>query len=224
MLKNIIKESYIETMSLLLWLLSMAINKTVRLNVVGEEYIKENHKEGKNVVFAFWHQATFPLFYYYRNRNVFIAPLDNTEGEILARFARRYKCQILRTPAEGDSFSRAKSSLSILKSLKNKYDCAIAVDGPPGESIFKVKPGGLFLSKKTGRVVVPVGVHARCKITLPMRWDKYFIPLPFSRVIIVFDKPFRVSSDINGLGLKNESEKLEKTLHKITHKAKGFNE
>ena len=222
MIKTIIKESYIESMSFLLWLLSIAINKTIRLKVIGEEHIKDNHKEGKNVVFAFWHQATFPLFYYCRGRNVFIAPLDNTRGEILARFARRYKHRILRTPAKGDSFARARGVLRALKTLKNGYDGAIAVDGPPEESIFKVKPGVLFLAKKMSRDIVPIGVYARWKITLRKRWDKYFIPLPFSRVVIVFDEPFKVPADINALDLKNESEKLGKTLHKITHKAKMF--
>lgn len=222
MLKKIIRESYVEAMSFLLWLLSISINKTIRFKVIGEEHINDNHKEGENVVFAFWHQATFPLFYHFRDRNIFVAPLDNTRGEILARFARRYKHQILRTPAKGDSFARARGVLRALKTLKNGHDGAIAVDGPPNESIFKVKPGILFLAKKMGRAVVPIGVHARRKIILRKRWDKYFIPFPFSRVTIVIDKPFKIPEGINALELKNESEKLGKTLHKITHKAKGF--
>lgn len=220
MLKKIIRESYIEAMSFLLWLLSVTINKTIRLKVIGTEHISDVHKEGKNVILAFWHQATFPLFYYFRNRNIFIAPLDNTRGEILARFARRYKYQILRTPTNGNSFVRAGSLSRTLRTLKNRHDGAIAVDGPPNESIFKIKPGVLFLAKKTGGAAVPVGVHAHWKITLQKRWDKYFIPLPFSRVTIVIDKPFKIPEGINALELKNESEKLEKTLHKITHEAK----
>lgn len=217
---KMIKESYIAIISFLLWLLSLSINKTIRLKVLGEECVDGVHENGENVIFAFWHQATFPLFYYCRDRNVSIAPLDNTRGEILARFARRYNYQILRTSADGDALARGTGALRVLKTLKNGNDGAIAVDGPPEESIFKAKPGVLFLAKKTGRAVVPVGVHAHWKVSIGNRWDKYFVPLPFSRVVIVFDKPFRVPAGINALGLKNESEKLEKTLHRITNRAK----
>ncbi|GEM_PF-1735690 len=218
-LKQVIGGYYIEVAAFLLWLLSLTINKTVRFKIVGEEWLSGHYDNRENFVFAFWHQATFPLFYHFRDRNIFIAPLDNTRGEILARFAKRYSYRILRTPAGNDYSVRARSFLRTLRMLKQGDDVAIAVDGPPEELMYKAKPGALLLAKMTGRPIVAIGVHVSQKLMLKKRWDNYIIPMPFSSVTIMIDKPFMVNKKADEFQLKDEAEILEKRLHRITFEA-----
>lgn len=213
-------EIYSSIAGFLLWLLSITINSTVKIITVNEDKLKSIYDRGDNVILACWHQATFPYFYYYRRHRVCILPVYNLSGEILARLAKRYRYKMVRIPATGSPATRTESVLRILKTIKQRYDAAIAVDGPPNESLYKAKPGALYLAQKSGNPLVPVGMYAKHYITLRWRWDKYIIPLPFTKVIIYFGKPYIIPKDINVLKLEEHCRKLEKKIFESTRKAK----
>ena len=219
-LYKIFFEIYSSVVGFLLWLFSITINSSVEIIGANEDELKSIHDRGKNVILAFWHQTTFPYFYYYRGRRVCILPVHNLSGEILARFAKWYKYKMVRIPAAGSPATRTESVLKILKAIKQRYDIAIAVDGPPNELLYKAKPGALYLAQKSGNPVVPVGMYAKYYITLRWRWDKYILPLPFTKVIIYFGKPYTIPKDIDVLKLEDYCKKLEKKIFESTEKAK----
>lgn len=53
-------------------------------------------------------------------------------------------------------------------------------------------------------------------------WDRYMIPLPFSKAVIVFGKPYRLSRETDEKTVKKECEELEKRLNRITDLADRF--
>ncbi|MCX5726199.1 MAG: DUF374 domain-containing protein [Candidatus Saganbacteria bacterium] len=219
-LYKIFFEIYSSMAGFLLWLLSMTINSTIKIIGANEEELIKIDNRGENFLLACWHQASFPCFYYYRNRKICVLPVDNLSGEVLARFLKRYGYKVVRIPAAGSPAARTESVLKILKNIGKGYDVGIAVDGPPNESLYKAKPGVLYLAQKSGNPVVPVGMYAKHYITLPWRWDKYIVPLPFTKVIIYFGDPFTVPKDIAVLKLKGKCKELEKKIFEATEKAK----
>jgi lysophospholipid acyltransferase (LPLAT)-like uncharacterized protein len=71
---------------------------------------------------------------------------------------------------------------------ESAHPAAIVVDGPlgpPGEP----KPGVLACAAATGRVVVPVAAAARRAVVLTPSWSKLYLPLPFTRAVIVCGAP-----------------------------------
>ena len=97
------------------------------------------------------------------------------------------------------------------------HDTIIAVDGPTGP-IYKVKPGALFMAKKTNAMIIPLAFSADPCIILKA-WDRYLLPVPFAKAVLIYGKPFKPSSDLSDSVIQKESIKLEKILNNLMDKA-----
>ena len=86
---------------------------------------------------------------------------------------------------------------------------AITPDGPRGPS--KIVQGGVMaMARKSGAYLVPCGVSARPRV-LAKSWDRYMVPLPFSRCLMNFGDPLKVppnatDEEVEAVRLKLESE------------------
>jgi lysophospholipid acyltransferase (LPLAT)-like uncharacterized protein len=98
----------------------------------------------------------------------------------------------------------------MLAKAREGFDLAITPDGPrgPAES---VQRGIFFLSEKSRSPIVPIGVAAHPARRLSS-WDRFVVPLPFSRVSVVFGEPIdpdvRVPFDEKARALKGELARL----------------
>jgi lysophospholipid acyltransferase (LPLAT)-like uncharacterized protein len=98
------------------------------------------------------------------------------DGAFLAAILERFKVQ----PVRGSSSRRGAQALLELTSwAKRGYDLAITPDGPRGPC-YVVQEGVMALAQLTGHPIVPFGFQAHWKIRLKS-WDRFQIPLPFSR-------------------------------------------
>lgn len=209
--------------SFLYWLGMFILNKTYRFKFVGLDNVAEARKKEKNVIFIFWHNSTFPLFYIYPilfpKEKATLFTTATSKGRIIAYIGEKFGLDHIDVPMARDFTGGAKGALQMLKAMGAGKDCLIAVDGPKGP-IYKIKPGTIYLSQKTGKSIIPVVVSASAKITLGFRWDKYFIPLPFSKVVLAFGKPFKASLKANLATINKECRELEESLHSLTRQAK----
>ncbi len=167
----------------LLYLLIFAVCKTLRFDIRGEELVEAEKHRGKNVLFAVWHQATFVMFYIYRNKGACVVTTPEIKGKVLGKVAEWMGYINITLPLDSDKFDAARGFAKMLKTIRAGHDAVIAVDGPKGP-LYDIKPGVYFLSEKAAVPIIAVGARADRKFTLFWRWDNYFIPLPFSRVAI----------------------------------------
>lgn len=196
---------YIHIAAALLYLAMVLVCKSLRLEIKGKEHFDELKKAGKTVIFAVWHQATFLMFHLYRHRRTVIFVTSEVRGRVLGKCAEWMGYKTLPIYLER-KITMARSTARLVNYIKKGHDAVIAVDGPLGP-LHEVKQGVFYLSKGANAPVVPVGVKAPWKITLSWRWDKYFIPLPFSKVTISLGKPIK-PQEINKIDLKKELMKL----------------
>lgn len=97
-------------------------------------------------------------------------------------------------PVRGSSSRRGPQALLELTSWAERgYDLSITPDGPRGPC-YVVQEGVMALAQVTGLPVVPFSFHARWKIRVKS-WDRFQIPLPFSRCEMILEKPLRVPRD-----------------------------
>ena len=66
-------------------------------------------------------------------------------------------------------------------------DLAVTPDGPRGPAE-RIKRGVFYLAEKSGGKLVPVGVAA-ARAKRISSWDSFMVPLPFSRVAVVYGEP-----------------------------------
>jgi len=79
------------------------------------------------------------------------------------------------------------------RALKEGCATGIAVDGPHGPARV-LRPGALWLARLTGRPIVVVGAAAWPAIRAPW-WDRHLVPLPYSRLALVYGAPITVERD-----------------------------
>jgi len=182
--------TYINIRALLLFGLMMAICRTLRFEIEGSGWLDELKKKGKNVLFAVWHQATFVMFYLYRDQKACIVTTPEIRGRVLGKVAEWMGYQNITLPLAKEKLDAARGFAKLLKLVRKGYDAVIAVDGPNGP-LYEVKPGATYLSTKGNLSIIPVGVKAPWKLTFFWRWDKYFVPLPFSKVQVKLGQPIR---------------------------------
>ena len=77
------------------------------------------------------------------------------------------------------------------------------------------------MAKKSGAALVPVGVSAKWRLHAPT-WDRYLVPLPFSRCVMVFGDPIFVSEDASDGEVEHARLRLEHELHRLEVVADGW--
>ncbi len=170
------------------------------------------------VIFCLWHNrlalCTEAYRVYARRRaSPGIAALVSAsrDGGFLAAVLECFKIQ----PVRGSSSRRGPQALLELTTWADRgYDLAITPDGPRGPC-HVVQDGVMSLAQVTGLPIIPFSYHLRWKIR-PNSWDRFQIPLPFSRCEMNVAKPIHVpreASDEQRAVLRAE---LERALREIS--------
>ncbi len=133
------------------------------------------------------------------------------DGALLTGVLERFGVQ----PVRGSSSRRGPQALRELTSWARRgYDLAITPDGPRGPC-YVVQEGIIALAQLTGMPIVPVSYHLGWKIQLKS-WDRFQIPLPFSRCEMFFEKPIRVPREASDSDRETLRLQLEQALKSIS--------
>lgn len=182
-------------------ILPLVINfylKTIKLNV------HNRPDESKNFIFIFWHSKMLTGWYLFRGKGYAALVSKSKDGEILSNILTKWKYKTIR----GSSSKGGREALLELKEkLNNNNSSVLTPDGPRGPSN-EIKNGALILSFETGVPIIPVKMVNRKKIILKKSWDKFEIPLPFSRCDVYFGNEHTYNKYLNDDELKNFKYKL----------------
>jgi lysophospholipid acyltransferase (LPLAT)-like uncharacterized protein len=133
------------------------------------------------------------------------------DGALLAATLERFGVQ----PVRGSSSRRGPQALLELTSWGERgYDLAITPDGPRGPC-YVVQEGVMSLAQLTGLPIVPFSFYARRKIRLKS-WDRFQIPLPFSRCNMNVGKLIRVPRDASDAEREELRKQLEQALKDVS--------
>lgn len=194
---------------------------TVRVEILNKEiydeyFLGNNGKEG--VVAASWHRHAIFFFYFFRKLdNGAIMISKSKDGELTSRIAKRFGY----TPVRGSSSRGGEEALQAMMNYMNegkeKKFCGTAVDGPKGPAR-KLKKGMLALAKETGALFIPMACSGTRVYTFSKAWDKTILPLPFSKLVIIFHPPFKVPQTLSEEEMENLRQQTEDILNKLTDK------
>ena len=200
--------SFIGWMVLLLW------NRTLRIKFVNKSVPDRLASEGKNVIYAFWHGRQFILLHSHRNFGIVIPASESRDGEIQAGILKRFGFDVVRgsSKRKGD-----RALLGLVSGLRNGKDIAIGVDGPRGP-IYEAKQGVVYLAGKLDKQIVPVTASAKSAWILDKIWDKYLLPRPFTRGIVMYGEPIIVEG-ISKEELEKKRKELEAALNGLMAQA-----
>ena len=195
-----------------------ALEKTIRHRSVGEAAIPSYRRLGPgNLLFALLHGDHFPIFSYARDADICVIVSRSPDGEILARLLTgRGYCVVRGSNTRGAT----RAMIDMARVMDKGHDAAIAVDGPRGPAD-KVKPGIILLAKVTGCPIVPLGAGiSRCKQFAS--WDRFKLPLPFSRTAITVGESIQVPPDASAELVEQKRQELEQVLGDLRHQARDL--
>jgi lysophospholipid acyltransferase (LPLAT)-like uncharacterized protein len=187
--------------------LARLVFATIRLRVTDRSGFLANPPDGPRIL-VFWHNripaiAVGFLRHYPRDhpsrRGETVLTSPSKDGDILSGVMAHLGMGSVR----GSSSRRGSTAIRELTALlESGVDLAITPDGPRGPK-YSLGPGAVFLSQKTGIPIMPL--HARYHRAIRLKtWDRFAIPLPFSRIDITIGSCIGVDPEADDL----ESERL----------------
>ena len=171
------------------------------------------------ILFAFWHgrMLYFMKLYEYLGARVTILVSQSRDGELVAQLLSRFGFQTARGST---SQGGARGLLGVVNRVRNGMHACFTPDGPRGPR-YQVQPGLVLVAKRTGAPILPMTFGAQWKRVLTS-WDAFLLPLPFSRVVVVYGEPIYVPADASAADLEAKRREVEASLRRITATADAY--
>ena len=184
---------------------------TLRAKNLNEE--EENHFKNLTgpYILTLWHGRIFYLFYYLRRHpDYFLLISPSEDGDLLARLARLMGYSVIR----GSTYKKAVSAArSLIKVLRRNQRIIIIADGSRGPRCV-AQPGSVQLAGITGAPIFPMTFGTKNKVVLNS-WDKFVIPLPFTRCTLNFSSPISLPPKSSEQIIEEKRLELENALNRI---------
>jgi hypothetical protein len=206
------KNLYKQVLPYIFFVILYLIGKTLRIQIINRDVESRLEKQGKAIIYTFWHgrMLYFPYLYRFSNKSTILTS-PSEDGEIVARTAKIFGFSSIR----GSSFKRGGPALlKMTRSIKEGKAVTVVGDGSRGP-LYKVQEGIINLAYLTGAPILPVVYGVKNKIQLKT-WDRFIIPLPFSKIKVMYGDPVYVDKKTEEIKSKSKLEELEKKLKEIT--------
>jgi lysophospholipid acyltransferase (LPLAT)-like uncharacterized protein len=184
---------------------------TCRLAPVrGGQHLDRLQEEGGAAIISYWHQMQIFCGRYLLARarsglKLSFLTSPSVSGEVPAAIIRRWGAGVLRGSSKRSAGQALKDMFDVL--VGQKTSLVITPDGPKGP-LHEFKPGTIMLARMAKVPIILVAYAAKPCIRWKS-WDRFIVPLPFSRVVIAVDEPFRIPPGSGTDDLARLREELE---------------
>jgi lysophospholipid acyltransferase (LPLAT)-like uncharacterized protein len=192
------------------------------VRIEGLAHLEEALARAPSLVPCYWHQHQLycgKFLVEQRARGLtpgwLISP--SVDGELGAMMVRRFGGAVIRGSSTHTGARALRDYYQAL--VRENVSPVITPDGPRGPR-FKFKPGALLLAQMSGRPILPMSFAASRAWLI--KWDRFVIPMPFSRIVIAIGAPRyvpRVTDAATLERLQGEMEEELRTLFGAAQKA-----
>jgi len=168
-------------LGVLVFLAISAYRWTLRITIVGEEHRQAVRAKGKKPLHAIWHQRMVGGILSHRGLGFVTMASRSADGEIIATFLRLWGFVAARgSSSRGGDVASAE----FLEALRSAPGGALTPDGPRGPAR-RCKRGIVVLAEQGNGLVLPSS-SSSTRPRFLSSWDRFLLPLPFSRCVVVF--------------------------------------
>ncbi len=155
-------------------------------------------------VIAFWHGKMMGCWKFFSNRQASAVTSLSKDGDVLAGLLKSWGYTVIR----GSSSKGGKQVLDEMVDTATKSLVLVTPDGPRGP-IYQCKAGAVIAAQRAVVPLILCRIEVQSKIVLNS-WDKFEIPLPFSKISIQFLPPITISKQI-------ERDEISQILENVNH-------
>lgn len=185
----------------IIWIIYFTCTK----KIINYETFKRFRKSP--AIFVFWH-----------GRSVMLSPIvciggmhsyavasQHKDGRIMAKVQRLFGLRSIYGSTSKGGISVLRQGIKVLRA--GGYSICISPDGPGGPSL-RVQDGALYFSKMSGAPIIPV-CYTASRGWFQARWDRFFIPKPFSKILCEVGTPIYVDAHADAAAMEDTRKKLE---------------
>ncbi len=202
----------------LIWLFVKALISTYRFEREGMEHLetaKKHHPKGA-VILGCWHEQMIGYLSAHMGTFPYMAMASRSKDGDYAAFIAKKMGFI---PVRGSSRKRGKEkggkeAIEIyISSMAEGGRGGITIDGPKGPR-HVCKPGIVLIAQQTGAMIIPSAAFAKSYWEFKS-WDKFKLPVPFTRIKLRYAPPFAVPKDASQNDIGEACKKVETEIKKL---------
>jgi lysophospholipid acyltransferase (LPLAT)-like uncharacterized protein len=187
---------------------------TLRVRLLHEERYRDLSARGAPILFALWHGRMFLSIQAHRNQGIATMASQSKDGEIIARWLERNGYVVARGSTSRGGGAAFKE---LVRAMRSGRAAALTVDGPRGPARV-VQPGIVELARLTGAWILPI-TFSSSRPRFLRSWDRYLVPLPFSRNVVAYGEPFPLPADVPAA---EAARKIAEAIDAATREADDF--
>ena len=142
---------------------------------------------------------------------------DSVDGEVPARLARSWGAKVVRGSAN-------RTGAAAMRALRGFAESGTAMvttaDGPLGPC-YVFKPGVAVTARLVNAPMLPIAAAAERAWVL-RRWDRFYIPKPFSRVVVAIGPPVAAPETLKPAAVEAARSAAEHALVALKNRCEDF--
>lgn len=217
MLKSIVSSAPVQALiaALLAGYMSL-VKATTRWEVRGLEHAQPVWDTGDGVVGCVWHgRILMTIAAWPRDvQPPAILISRSREGDVVTKVAEHHKVGVVRGSSRNKKKTKEKGGLSAFREMVRWVEgggcMALTPDGPRGPRM-RAGLGAIKLGRATGAPLLGLGWSTSNAIMFKS-WDRFMLPLPFGKGVIVWAEPVTLSKEADKAELESARATLEARL------------
>ena len=190
--------------------------------VLGLEQARATVRDTHSVIPVYWHQHTI-----FGVRALLDLRPDGLKVGFLISPSVDGTAPSMLVGKVGGHVIRGSSTHTGARALRDYYETivkqeispAITPDGPRGP-LHEFKPGAVMLAQLTGKPILPVSIAASHAWRF-RTWDRFELPLPFSRIVIAYGEPVKMPRGIDAESLARMQVEMADRLKALQAEARA---
>src|SRR3989441_1420809 len=203
---------------LVFFLLIKLIGRTVRFEVEGWDNWEAASRDGKIPIYTFWHNRVFLATYFWQKRRIVVMTSQSFDGEYIARFIQRFGYGAARGSTTRGGVG---AIVEMVRLMRAGLPTAFTIDGPKGPR-YVAKMGAVLLAKKTGQPILPFTITPRRFWESKKSWDRFQVPLPFTRTCVNIASPIYVPAGADETVLEVKRDELQTALDELNRRGEEW--
>lgn len=190
------------------------------VSVTGTDHITASLARAPSFIPVYWHQHQLFCIKHLLSLRALGVKLGflispSVDGELGAMLVRSVGAEVIRGSS---THTGARALRDYYQALAHdNVSPAITPDGPRGPAR-KFKPGAVLLAQLSQRPIIPMAYAA--SRAWKIKWDRFVIPKPFSRIAIVVGEPVYVAKGLDAAALERLQIDMEQRLNSLYLTAK----
>lgn len=187
---------------------------SMRFREQGREHLEAAAANNRRLVYATWHDELFPLVWHASRIKLRVGAMvsQSRDGELLAAIIESLGMPTIRGSSSKGGVRALVAAIRLIE--RQHHDVVITVDGPRGPR-HQAKEGAIHLAAKTGAHIMPVRVYMDRAVVFQKAWDKFQLPWPFSKCLIVFGESYAIPDRLDADGIEVERARLEQRMESL---------